>query len=118
MGPSCEHIQHIGIVWFVFFSGMRPVAAPHQTMRCRGNPVTRDSIDVMLQSFAIMGQSIAGYELTGADIIIRPDTGSMRGTDFDNRQNAIIEGEKATQAAIAEIKRKIADKTTMQTITR
>ncbi len=79
---------------------------------------TRDSIDVMLQSFAIMGQSIAGYELSGADIIIRPDTGQMRGTDFDNRQNAILEGERAAQAAIIEIKRKIAEKTTTQTVTR
>jgi len=79
---------------------------------------TRDSIDVMLQSFAIMGQSIAGYELAGADVIIRPETGQMRGTDFDNRQNAISEGEKATQTAIAAIRRKIAEKTTTQEINR
>src|SRR4051794_17904920 len=32
---------------------------------------TKDSVDVMLQSFAIMGQSIAGYELPEADIVIR-----------------------------------------------
>jgi len=72
---------------------------------------TRDSVDVMLQSFAIMGQSIAGYELTEADIVIRPDTGAMRGTDFDHRQQAIIEGEKAGLAAIAAIKLKVAEKT-------
>ena len=76
---------------------------------------TRDSIDVMLQTFAIMGQSIAGYELTEADVIIRPETGLMRGTDFDNRHNAIIEGEKAGLAAIVAIKRRIAEKTTTQT---
>jgi NTE family protein len=72
---------------------------------------TRDSVDVMLQSFAIMGQSIAGYELSEADIVIRPDTGAMRGTDFDNRHQAIIEGEKAGLAAIAAIKLKVAEKT-------
>ncbi|MBI1990072.1 MAG: patatin-like phospholipase family protein [Betaproteobacteria bacterium] len=72
---------------------------------------TRDSVDVMLQSFAIMGQSIAGYELTEADIVIRPDTGAMRGADFDNRHQAIIEGEKAGLAAIAAIKLKVAEKT-------
>ena len=72
---------------------------------------TRDSVDVMLQSFAIMGQSIAGYELSEADIVIRPDTGAMRGTDFDNRHQAIIEGEKAGLAAIAAIKLKVTEKT-------
>jgi NTE family protein len=79
---------------------------------------TRDSIDVMLQAFAIMGQSIAGYELNEADILIRPETGQMRGTDFDNRHNAIIEGEKAGLAAIPAIKRRIAEKTTVQTVAR
>jgi NTE family protein len=79
---------------------------------------TRDSVDVMLQTFAIMGQSIAGHELAGADIVIRPDTGAMRGTDFDNRHLAIIEGEKAGLAAIAAIKQKIAEKTVTVTVSR
>jgi NTE family protein len=65
-----------------------------------------------------MGQSIANYELTEADVIVRPDTGQMRSTDFDNRHQAIIEGEKAGLAAIAAIKRKVAEKTTTQTMTR
>lgn len=72
---------------------------------------TRDSVDVMLQSFAIMGQSIAGYELNEADIVIRPDTGRIRSTGFEDRHLAIIEGEKAGLAAIAAIKQKIAEKT-------
>jgi len=42
--------------------------------------------------------------------VIRPDTGAMRGTDFDNRHQAIIEGEKAGLAAIAAIKLKVAEK--------
>ncbi|NBR27473.1 MAG: patatin-like phospholipase family protein [Betaproteobacteria bacterium] len=79
---------------------------------------TRDSIDVMLQTFAIMGQSISTYELTEADVIVRPDTSQLRATDFDSRHQAIIEGEKAGLAAIAAIKRKIAEKTTAQTLPR
>ena len=55
---------------------------------------TRDSVDLMLQSFAIMGQSIAGYELPEADIVIRPDTGRIRSTGFEDRHLAIIEGRK------------------------
>ena len=72
---------------------------------------TKDSVDVMLQTFAIMGQSIAGYELSEADIVIRPDTGRIRSTAFEDRHLAIIEGEKAGLAAIAAIKQKIAEKT-------
>jgi NTE family protein len=72
---------------------------------------TKDSVDIMLQTFAIMGQSIAGYELHEADIVIRPDTARIRSTSFDDRHLAIIEGEKAGLAAIAAIKQKIAEKT-------
>ena len=79
---------------------------------------TKDSVDVMLQSFAIMGQSIAGYELTEADIVIRPDIGRMRSTGFEDRHLAIMEGEKAGLAAIAAIKRKIAEKTGSVTVGR
>ena len=79
---------------------------------------TRDSIDVMLQTFSIMGQSIAAYELNDADVIVRPETGAMKATDFDNRHQAIIEGERAGLAAVAAIKRKIAEKTIAQPLVR
>ena len=72
----------------------------------------------MLQTFAIMGQSISTYELTEADVIVRPDTSQLKATDFDNRHQAIIEGEKAGLAAIAAIKRKIAEKTVTQAVAR
>ncbi len=49
--------------------------------------------------------------LVEADIVIRPATGAMRGTGFDNRHQAIMEGEKAGLAAIAAIKQRIAEKT-------
>jgi len=75
---------------------------------------TKDSVDVMLQTFAIMGQSIAGYELSEADVVIRPDTGRIRSTAFEDRHLAIIEGEKAGLAAIAAIKQKIAEKTVVK----
>jgi len=79
---------------------------------------TKDTVDLMLQTFAIMGQSIAGYELTEADIVIRPGTDTMRGTDFDNRNLAIMEGEKAGFAAIAAIKHRITEKTVSVAVTK
>lgn len=72
---------------------------------------TKDSVDVMLQTFAIMGQSIAGFELPEADVVIRPDMMRIRSTNFEDRHVAIIEGERAGLAAIAAIKQKIAEKT-------
>ncbi len=74
---------------------------------------TKDSFDILLQTFAIMGHRLAGHELAEADIVVRPNTGAMRGTDFNNRHVAIIEGEKAGLAAIAAIKQRIAEKTVM-----
>jgi NTE family protein len=72
---------------------------------------TRDSVDLLLQTYAIMGQSIAAYELADADVVIRPDIAGTRGTDFNSRHVLILEGERATQAALPAIRSRIAEKT-------
>ena len=72
------------------------------------------SVDVMLQSFAIMGQSINNFELRDADVVITPVLGNMRGNDFGARNSAILSGEQAGMAAIAEIKRKLSAKRVQQ----
>ncbi len=79
---------------------------------------TTDSFDILLQTFAIMGQSIAAYELDSADVVIRPDIGAMRNIDFNQRQLAISAGEKAGLAAVEAINRKIAEKTMTVTVPR
>jgi NTE family protein len=68
------------------------------------------SLDVLLQTFAIMGQSINAYELRDADVVIQPRLGTMKGNDFPGRNTAILAGEQAASAAMAEIKRKLAQK--------
>src|SRR5690606_10521484 len=65
------------------------------------------SFDVLLQTFAIMGRSINRYELQGADIVIQPALGDMKGNDFTGRNRAILAGEQAAMAAIPEIRRKL-----------
>tara|TARA_Y100000296_G_scaffold86337_1_gene125761 strand:+ start:718 stop:1725 length:1008 start_codon:yes stop_codon:yes gene_type:complete len=65
------------------------------------------SIDVLLQTFAIMGQTINQYELKNADIVLQPGLGSMKGSDFASRNVAILAGEQAATAAMPEIKRKL-----------
>jgi len=65
------------------------------------------TFEVLLQTFAIMGQSINQYELKQADIVIRPDLAAMRGNDFGGRNLAILAGEKATLPLIGEIRQKL-----------
>lgn len=66
------------------------------------------TLDVMLQTFAIMGHSISRHELADADVVIRPKTAAVSSTDFEDRHLAILEGEKAAAAVMAELKAKLA----------
>ncbi len=68
------------------------------------------SVDVLLQTFAIMGQSINNYELKNADIVIRPELGAMKGNDFGARNTAILAGEQAAMAQMAVIKKRLREK--------
>lgn len=68
----------------------------------------QSSIDVLLQTFAIMGQSISRNELPEADLVIRPDTPNLRATSFQDRHLAVLEGEKAVAAKLPELRRKLA----------
>ena len=65
------------------------------------------SVDVLLQSFAIMAQSISRQDLKDADIVIQPSLDAMKGNDFGGRNLAILAGEKATFAVMQEIKQKL-----------
>jgi NTE family protein len=69
---------------------------------------TSNTVDVLLQTFAIMGQSIGRYEKAEADIVIRPVTAELPATDFAGRHRAVLEGEKAAAAAMAELKNRLA----------
>lgn len=50
---------------------------------------------VLLQTFAIMGQKLAEGELREADFQIRPTVSDLSATSFEARRRAIEEGEKA-----------------------
>lgn len=66
------------------------------------------TLDVLLQTFAIMGQSINRYELREADVVIQPRLGTMKGNDFPGRNTAILAGEQEAAAQLPEIRRKLA----------
>lgn len=69
---------------------------------------TQSTLDVLLQTFAIMGQSIKNQELPEADIVIRPHTPEIGATDFKDRHLAVLEGEKAVAAVLPELRTKLA----------
>ncbi|HMH67623.1 MAG TPA: patatin-like phospholipase family protein [Pinirhizobacter sp.] len=65
---------------------------------------------VVGQSITIMGQKLGEQELARADVVIRPKVGQIGPTDFDAKNMAILEGERAALAAIPAIKAAIAAK--------
>ena len=77
------------------------------------NNITESSVEVMLQTFSIMEQSISRNELPEADIVIRPDTPGISATNFTGRHMAVLQGEKAVAAILPELKEKLAKKTDM-----
>lgn len=79
------------------------VIAVDISARPNGQPL-RGTLDVLLQTFTIMGQNLAHYELKEADVVIRPQVGGVGSTDFQARHDAILEGEKAALAALPQIR--------------
>jgi NTE family protein len=69
-----------------------------------GKQPVHGTLDILLQTFTIMGQNLARYELKDADVIIRPQVEGFAATDFIARHDAILEGEKAAQAALPQIR--------------
>lgn len=66
------------------------------------------TLDVLLQTFAIMGHTLSGHELKEADVVVRPQTAAVSSTDFEGRHLAILEGEKAAAAIMPELKARLA----------
>lgn len=71
------------------------------------NQEISSTVDVLLQTFTIMGNRISQYELAAADFVIRPAIAQIKGTDFSSRNVAILEGERAAQAIVAELKKRL-----------
>ena len=87
------------------------VIAVDISARAEGQPV--DSMTAIIwQTTTIMGSAIAANELRGADIVIRPKLPYVKSWDFTARHEAVlndamIEGERAAQAALPYIKQKL-----------
>lgn len=72
-----------------------------------GNP-TSDLMKMLLQTFAIMGRSINGFELKDADVVLRPTLTGVSSADFTARKRAIQAGREAALAALPQLKARLA----------
>jgi NTE family protein len=68
---------------------------------------TLSSLEVLMQTFSIMGQRLNHYELKDADVVITPSLGSMGGGDFNSRNLAILAGEQAAAAVMPQLKARL-----------
>jgi NTE family protein len=66
-----------------------------------------DTLQILLQTFAIMGKSINQYELKDADVLVRPSLTGLKSADFSARQRAIDAGRAAMLAALPQLKAKL-----------
>jgi NTE family protein len=70
-----------------------------------------DTLQVLLQTFTIMGKSINRYELDDADLVVRPALVGYASTDFVARAKAIAAGRAAMQQLLPRLKAAIEAKT-------
>jgi NTE family protein len=66
------------------------------------------SLQILLQTFAIMGKSINSFELRDADVVLRPALGGVKSADFGARLKSIAAGRLAMQQALPELRRLLA----------
>lgn len=65
-------------------------------------------LGIVNQSIMIMGQKLGEQELARADVVIRPRVNSIGPAEFEQKNQAILEGEKAALAALPQIRARIA----------
>jgi len=75
------------------------------------SPITNSRDDnavyTVLKTFDIMGQGLRAAELPSADVVIAPQ-GKFSATNFNDKQRAILEGERAALAAVPKIRELLA----------
>ncbi len=71
------------------------------------NPAS-DTLQVLLQTFSIMGKSINAFELRDADVVVRPALLGVSSADFGARRSAIEAGRVAMRAALPQLRAALA----------
>ncbi len=69
------------------------------------------TLDILMQTFAIMGKSINNFELRDADVVVRPALLGVSSADFSARKRSIEAGRQAMLQALPQLRAAIAAKT-------
>ena len=70
-----------------------------------------NQLQILLQTFAIMGKSINGFELKDAELVVRPALVGVKGGDFSAKRRAIDAGKLAMQQMVPQLRALIEAKT-------
>jgi len=68
------------------------------------------TLDILLQTFTIMGKSINSFELRDADVVVRPVLTGISSADFGARRRSIEAGRQAMLLALPQLRAAIAAK--------
>jgi len=63
-----------------------------------------DTLQILLQTFTIMGRSINNWELRDADVVVRPALNGVASADFNARRRSIQAGRQAMQQLLPQVK--------------
>ncbi|MES2858903.1 MAG: patatin-like phospholipase family protein [Pseudomonadota bacterium] len=88
--------------------GAEFVIAVDISSKATGIASTTSMLGNVNQSIRIMGQKLGALELQRADIVIRPQVLDIGPADFEQKNRAILEGERAALAALPQIKARLA----------
>lgn len=66
------------------------------------------TLEILLQTFAIMGKRINSFELKDADVVVRPALAGVSSADFGARKRAIDAGRQAMQRMLPQLQAAIA----------
>jgi NTE family protein len=69
------------------------------------------TLEILLQTFSIMGKSINTFELRDADVVVRPALNGVSSSDFSARKRSIDAGRKAMLQMLPQLRTAIAVKT-------
>ena len=72
--------------------------------------LTSGTLDVLLQTFTIMGSSINSFELKDADIVVRPALVGVSSADFGARKRSIEAGRQAMLQLLPQLRAAITTK--------
>ncbi len=63
-----------------------------------------DTLQILLQTFSIMGKSINNFELRDADVVVRPLLAGVASSDFAARRRSIEAGRVAMRSALPQLR--------------